>query len=105
MFREEPLPDNHPFWKHPQIILTPHTSARTLAADSIAQIVGKVAAMSRGEAVTGRVDLKRILNPLSRCACPLSLPGRGDDTNAAGRPLLGVSRKGCACSIVSVKKR
>ena len=59
VFREEPLPDNHPFWNHPKIILTPHTSARTLAADSIAQIVGKVAAMSRGEAVTGRVDLKK----------------------------------------------
>ena len=37
----EPAPD------HPH----PHTSARTLAADSIAQIVGKVAAMSRGEPV------------------------------------------------------
>ncbi len=31
--------------------MTPHTSARTLREDSIAQIVGKVAALSRGEAV------------------------------------------------------
>lgn len=59
VFREEPLPENHPFWKQSRIILTPHTSARTLAADSIAQIVGKVAAMSRGEPVTGRVDLRK----------------------------------------------
>ena len=59
VFREEPLPEAHPFWKHPRITLTPHTSARTLAADSIAQIVGKVAAMSRGEPVSGRVDLQR----------------------------------------------
>ena len=59
VFREEPLPENHPFWKQSRIILTPHTSARTLAADSIAQIVGKVAAMSRGEPVTGRVDLSK----------------------------------------------
>ncbi|MEX8194814.1 2-hydroxyacid dehydrogenase [Comamonas guangdongensis] len=59
VFREEPLPEAHPFWKHPRIVLTPHTSARTLAADSIAQIVGKVAAMSRGEPVSGRVDLQR----------------------------------------------
>lgn len=59
VFREEPLPENHPFWKHSRIILTPHTSARTLAADSIAQIVGKVAAMSRGEPVSGRVDLRK----------------------------------------------
>lgn len=59
VFREEPLPASHPFWTQPRITLTPHTSARTLAADSIAQIVGKVAAMSRGEAVTGRVHLSR----------------------------------------------
>ena len=59
VFREEPLPENHVFWKQPKIILTPHTSARTLAADSIAQIVGKVAAMSRGESVTGRVNLSK----------------------------------------------
>lgn len=59
VFREEPLPAGHPFWTQAKIILTPHTSARTLARDSIAQIVGKVAALSRGESVTGRVDLGR----------------------------------------------
>lgn len=59
VFREEPLPAGHPFWQHEKIILTPHTSARTLARDSVAQIVGKLAALSRGEPVTGRVDLRR----------------------------------------------
>ncbi|MDQ5925311.1 MAG: glyoxylate/hydroxypyruvate reductase, partial [Pseudomonadota bacterium] len=59
VFRTEPLPEGHAFWRHPRITLTPHTSARTLARDSVAQIVGKVAALSRGEAVTGRVDLGR----------------------------------------------
>lgn len=58
VFREEPLPAGHPFWQHEKIILTPHTSARTLARDSVAQIVGKLAALSRGEPVTGRVDLR-----------------------------------------------
>lgn len=59
VFRSEPLPDGHAFWRHPRITLTPHTSARTLARDSVEQIVGKVAALSRGEAVSGRVDLRR----------------------------------------------
>ena len=59
VFREEPLPPEHPFWRQEKIILTPHTSARTLAQDSVDQIVGKLAALSRGEAVTGRVDLAR----------------------------------------------
>ena len=59
VFRQEPLPAEHPFWKVPQITMTPHTSARTLRDESIAQIVGKVAAMARGEAVLGMVDPQR----------------------------------------------
>jgi len=35
VFRQEPLPSEHPFWKHPKITVTPHTSARTLRAESI----------------------------------------------------------------------
>jgi glyoxylate/hydroxypyruvate reductase A len=56
VFRTEPLPKTHPFWSHPKITLTPHTSARTLRSESIAQIVLKIAAMQRGEPVAGRVD-------------------------------------------------
>lgn len=59
VFRQEPLPAGHPFWTIPQITMTPHTSARTLREDSIAQIAGKVAALSRGEAVVGMVDPQR----------------------------------------------
>lgn len=56
VFRVEPLPTGHPFWQHPKITLTPHTSARTLRSESIAQIVGKIAALERGETVPGLVD-------------------------------------------------
>ncbi|MEY4737264.1 MAG: hypothetical protein RL302_1583 [Pseudomonadota bacterium] len=59
VFRTEPLPPTHPFWAHPKIVLTPHTSARTLRSESIAQIAGKIAAMQRGESVAGRVDARR----------------------------------------------
>ena len=48
VFREEPLPAAHPFWKHPNITVTPHTSARTLRAESIAQIAGKIRALHSG---------------------------------------------------------
>jgi len=54
--RTEPLPSDHPFWRHPQIRLTPHTSARTLVGDTIDQITRKIAAVERGEAVVGEVD-------------------------------------------------
>ena len=59
VFRTEPLPAGHPFWNHPRITLTPHTSARTLRDESIAQIAGKIAALERGEAIAGVVDSVR----------------------------------------------
>jgi len=59
VFRTEPLPAEHPFWKHPNITVTPHTSARTLRSESIAQIAGKMAALQRGEPVAGVVELGR----------------------------------------------
>lgn len=59
VFRVEPLPPDHPFWREPKITITPHTAARTLRANSIAQIAGKIEALQRGETVVGRVDLDR----------------------------------------------
>ncbi len=59
VFRTEPLPVDHRFWRHPKITITPHTSARTLRDDSIAQIAAKIAALKRGETVAGVVDAGR----------------------------------------------
>jgi glyoxylate/hydroxypyruvate reductase len=59
VFRTEPLPDTHAFWRHPRVQVTPHTSAQTLRAESIAQIAGKIQALERGEPVAGMVDLER----------------------------------------------
>ena len=59
VFRTEPLPPEHPFWKHPKITVTPHTSARTLRDESIAQIARKIRALDRGEPVAGVVDPQR----------------------------------------------
>ena len=59
VFRTEPLPAEHAFWSHPAITLTPHTSARTLRSETIAQIAEKIAAMERGERIAGIVDPAR----------------------------------------------
>jgi glyoxylate/hydroxypyruvate reductase A len=59
VFRTEPLPQEHPFWRHPKVTVTPHTSARTLRDESIAQIAGKIRALEQGEAVRGVVDRGR----------------------------------------------
>lgn len=48
VFRQEPLPAEHPFWRHPLISITPHTSARTLRDESIAQIIGKISRLEAG---------------------------------------------------------
>jgi glyoxylate/hydroxypyruvate reductase len=59
VFRKEPLPAEHPFWHHPKIRITPHTSARTLRSESIQQIVGKIRALEQGLSVAGVVDPAR----------------------------------------------
>ncbi|MCY1162748.1 MAG: glyoxylate/hydroxypyruvate reductase A [Pseudomonadota bacterium] len=62
VFRTEPLPAAHPFWRHPKITITPHTSARTLREESIAQIAGKIRALDRGASIAslaGVVDSKK----------------------------------------------
>ena len=59
VFRTEPLPPEHPFWRHPLITVTPHTSARTMRDESVAQIARKMLAMERGEPVAGVVDVNR----------------------------------------------
>ena len=59
VFRTEPLPPEHPFWAHPQISITPHTSARTLRDESIAQIAGKIRALEAGQPIAGVVDAIR----------------------------------------------
>ena len=62
VFRTEPLPPAHAFWAHPKITVTPHTSARTLRAESISQIAGKIRALESGAplaSLAGRVDLNK----------------------------------------------
>ena len=59
VFRTEPLPEAHPFWRHPKVTITPHTSARTLRDETIEQIAGKLRALERGEPIPGVVDPER----------------------------------------------
>ena len=59
VFREEPLPAAHRFWRHPKITLTPHCSALTQRDNTLAQIAQKIEALERGDAITGVVELGR----------------------------------------------
>lgn len=59
VFREEPLPREHPFWTHPKIRITPHVSAWTIIGPSARQIAEKIQKLERGETVGGVVDRAR----------------------------------------------
>ena len=62
VFRIEPLPAGHPFWAHPKINMTPHTSARTMRDDSVAQVAKKILALDIGASIAslvGVVDPKK----------------------------------------------
>jgi glyoxylate/hydroxypyruvate reductase len=59
VFRDEPLPADHPFWHHPRIVLTPHVSAVTMVEESVAQIAGKIHRLEAGLPISGVVLRQR----------------------------------------------
>ncbi len=59
VFREEPLPAAHPFWRHPKIVVTPHAAAPTIVAAAEAQIIDNIGRLERGEPPLGVVDRTR----------------------------------------------
>jgi glyoxylate/hydroxypyruvate reductase A len=56
VFRNEPLPAQHPFWQEPRITITPHISALTLRRESIQQIAEKIRKIEDGQLVDGIID-------------------------------------------------
>ena len=56
VFRNEPLPAQHPFWMEPRITITPHISALTLRRESVEQIAGKMRRHARGEEVADVIN-------------------------------------------------
>lgn len=56
VFHEEPLPPDHPFWRHPRIAVTPHIAALTNPATASAIVAGNIRRLRRGEALQDLVD-------------------------------------------------
>ena len=56
VFRDEPLPPDHSFWREPRITITPHMAAETFRDDTVRQVAEKIRALDRGEPDSGRVD-------------------------------------------------
>ncbi|UZE27846.1 2-hydroxyacid dehydrogenase [Pseudomonas asplenii] len=56
VLQEEPAPTEHPFWAHPQIVLTPHIAAMTQPASAFGVLLENIRRFERGEPMTGEVD-------------------------------------------------
>jgi len=59
VFRDEPLPSEHPFWTHPRIIATPHIAAETHPPTAAAIIGNAIRRFAAGQPVPNLVDLAR----------------------------------------------
>ncbi|HEV2677151.1 MAG TPA: glyoxylate/hydroxypyruvate reductase A [Aliidongia sp.] len=55
----EPLPEDHPFWLHPQIVLTPHIASVTQAATAARAVVENMQRLRAGLDPIGLVDRTR----------------------------------------------
>ena len=59
VFREEPLPPSHAFWRHPQITITPHVAAITRAGTGAEDILENYRRAMNGQALLNRVDVSK----------------------------------------------
>ncbi|EYD72117.1 D-3-phosphoglycerate dehydrogenase [Rubellimicrobium mesophilum DSM 19309] len=56
VFRQEPLPPDHPFWAHPRVTVTPHIAAETRPATAARVIAENVRRGEAGEPLLYLVD-------------------------------------------------
>lgn len=60
VFHQEPLPAEHPFWRHPNIVITPHISGVSLRDVTAQHIHEKALAFLAGQSITGLVQRQRM---------------------------------------------
>jgi glyoxylate/hydroxypyruvate reductase A len=56
---QEPLPETHPFWRHPKIIVTPHAAAATHAPTAAAGVAENLRRLADGRPLINVVDPAR----------------------------------------------
>ena len=55
----EPLPPEHPFWSHPQVVLTPHIASMTQPETAVDTVVENLRRYRQGQPMIGLVDRTR----------------------------------------------
>jgi glyoxylate/hydroxypyruvate reductase A len=56
VFRQEPLPADHPFWRHPRIVVTPHAAAATNPVTAAPIIAEALRRLADGKPLAHRAD-------------------------------------------------
>ncbi|MFT5721484.1 MAG: phosphoglycerate dehydrogenase-like enzyme [Motiliproteus sp.] len=59
VFRQEPLPQAHPFWTTPNLIITSHTAAPSFPAEIAPLFIDNLRLFQQGRALNHRVDIQR----------------------------------------------
>ncbi|WP_292451546.1 glyoxylate/hydroxypyruvate reductase A [Methylibium sp.] len=59
VFASEPLPPEHPFWRHPRVSVLPHVAAQTDPRTAAAVAAANVQALREGRPLAHRVDRVR----------------------------------------------
>lgn len=59
VFAVEPLPADHPFWRHPRVSLLPHAAAQTDVASAAQQVALNVRALRSGQPLRHLVQRER----------------------------------------------
>jgi glyoxylate/hydroxypyruvate reductase len=56
VFRDEPLPPGHPFWRHPRILVTPHIAGTTNPVTAAPIVIDNIRRFEAGRPLLNRVD-------------------------------------------------
>ena len=59
VMREEPLPPDHPFWTHPNVLITPHIASVTRPKTAAATIIAQVERFETGQPFLHTVQRER----------------------------------------------
>ncbi len=59
VFQVEPLPEDHPLWRHPRVTITPHNAAVTLPEEAMDYIARAIKQREAGDTPPGCVDRQR----------------------------------------------
>ena len=57
VFRDEPLPQDHPYWRHPKVLVTPHVASAGNPSSATPRVVDNIRRARAGAPLLDQVDL------------------------------------------------